>query len=180
MKGVRTVWLVVCVTLLLQVLSSRAEPSVVPARSQRQSVQHPSSRASPTKFLVFPFAACDADAKRLCPTQKESPLKCLLQHFESQRFSEAPWRRRPAFSEACRRWLWARQECVSYVRLPGRCRASESARDCLRRVPPRDLPPGCRDTEYYRSVLLYGEMKSKQGMRPRNKSNDNETQKLAE
>ncbi|RNF11822.1 hypothetical protein TraAM80_00656 [Trypanosoma rangeli] len=180
MRGVSIVCFFLCVTLAFQVLPLHAEPSPIPARAQRSSTQKIPFRASPTDLLVFPFSACDADVKQLCPTQKESPLKCLLQHFESQRSSEYPWRRRPAFSKACSRWLWARQECVSYVRLAGKCRVSESARDCLRRVPPRDLPPGCRDTEYYRSVLLYGEMKRTQRMRPPEKSKENRTEQHAE
>ncbi|KAF8288964.1 Enriched in surface-labeled proteome protein 18 [Trypanosoma cruzi] len=164
MRGVCTVWIFVCVVLMFGLSLSHAELSTTENQFQELSPPQTSSEVSETNSLTFPFFACEAELRQFCPKQMEAPLKCLLQHFESQRNTKLPWRRRITFSSACSRWLWARQECVSYVRQTGICRASESARNCLRRIPPRGIPSGCRDTEYYRSVLLYGEMKRKQGL----------------
>ncbi|KEG10019.1 hypothetical protein DQ04_04301090 [Trypanosoma grayi] len=146
-------------------VSSPQQPAVRPPH-RLHARRLPSSTGSP--FSVF--SVCDAEIEHLCPTNKEAPLKCLLQQFlesrnnvyastTTQGHSQLPQHRLTAFSKECSSWLWGREECVSYVRMAGKCHASETARECLRRIPVRQLPPACRDTEYYHGVLLYGVLK---------------------
>nr|CCC93663.1 conserved hypothetical protein [Trypanosoma congolense IL3000] len=125
------------------------------------------------------ISACKREARELCPDQEQAPLKCLLCHFasgcagepkESSTTGQQPRRGLPAFSKECSGWLQAREECVSFARSAGHCHDGETARECLRRIPKHLLSAGCRDSAYYRSVLLYGKMKQKQEDTPRGES----------
>ncbi|KAH9582240.1 hypothetical protein LSM04_008178 [Trypanosoma melophagium] len=137
----------------------------------------PSQEDAPLKCLLQHFNTARRNTRRAVPMHgrphllhaypqsHKPPPQQQLQSLQKQpeELNETQPRRANLFGKECSSWLRAREVCVTYVRRTGRCRASETARECLRRVPASLLPPGCRNTDYHRSVILYGEMKRQKG-----------------
>ncbi|ORC93144.1 uncharacterized protein TM35_000024700 [Trypanosoma theileri] len=129
----------------------------------------PSQKEAPLKCLLHHFSAARQNPRgggaaqgrpHLLHAYTQQPQQTLQPTQRPQEEPAETQPRRPIhFGKECSSWLRAREVCVTYVRRSGRCRASETARECLRRVPASLLPPGCRNTDYHRSVMLYGEMK---------------------
>lgn len=90
--------------------------------------------------------ACREDAKRLCGSgeQRKDVPACLL----AMRFSLS--------SAGCRSWVAAYDRCANDVKK--QCKGPLS--HCLRKTPPDQLSTPCKETQFYRSVMLWARFRA--------------------
>lgn len=109
-----------------------------------------------TKALRKPrsiLQACRKELPTLCKDRKDS-MRCLTaKHTEVK-------------DVVCREWLDARAGCNTFLKENKKCAAKENARVCLRNIAKEELPASCSDSEYYKSVKLFGAFRRRASRQP--------------
>ena len=87
--------------------------------------------------------ACRKEFLRLCSDRKDA-VKCLAASKDKVE------------DTTCKTWLDARESCLDAVKKSKQCDEKESPRACLRRLDRALLPDQCSESDFYRSVKMFG------------------------
>lgn len=101
--------------------------------------------------------ACRKELPTLCKDRKDS-MRCLT--------SKAP----EVSDKVCKEWLDARAGCNKFLKDNKKCAAKENARVCLRNIAKEELPSDCAESDYYKSVKLFGAFRRRASRPPQSKS----------
>jgi hypothetical protein len=87
--------------------------------------------------------ACRKQLPTLCP-QSKNTMKCLEDGLES------------ITDDVCKSWVQARKTCLAAATSSAKCSKKENPRSCLRSLKAEDLGAECTDTDFYKSVRMFG------------------------
>lgn len=87
--------------------------------------------------------ACRKELPVVCKDRKDA-MRCLASNADKVQ------------DPVCQEWLNARSTCNKFLKENNKCTAQQNARICLRNIAKEELPAACAETDYYKSVKLFG------------------------
>jgi hypothetical protein len=87
--------------------------------------------------------ACRKELPVICKDRKDA-MRCLASSADKVQ------------DPVCQEWLTARATCNKFLKENNKCTAQQNARICLRNIAKEELPETCAETDYYKSVKLFG------------------------
>jgi hypothetical protein len=94
--------------------------------------------------------ACRKQLPTLCANRKDT-MKCLEDGLES------------ITDEVCKSWVQARKTCLAAATSSSKCAKKENPRSCLRSLKAEDLGSECTETDFYKSVRMFGAIRRGKG-----------------
>lgn len=109
--------------------------------------------AKPAKVVRSLLQACRKEIPTLCKDRKDA-MRCL-----TAKAAEVQ-------DPVCATWLNARTTCNKFLQDSQKCAPKDNLRVCLRKLPKEDVPATCSDTDYYKSVRMFGSFRRRVSKAP--------------
>jgi hypothetical protein len=87
--------------------------------------------------------ACRKELPLICKDRKDM-MRCLASNADKVQ------------DPVCQEWLSARTACNKFLKENNKCTAQQNSRICLRNIAKEELPTSCAESDYYKSVKLFG------------------------
>lgn len=130
--------------------AAAAGGSASAATTSGSAAKETSTKRKPRSILQ----ACRKELPTLCKDRKDA-MRCL-----STKAAEVK-------DPVCAEWLNARASCNKFLKDNNKCPAKENSRVCLRNIAKEELPAACSDSDYYKSVKLFGAFRRRRDLNTR-------------
>lgn len=138
MSWLNRVCLLVAVAALLASAAEESAEVAQPVAAEETSAPAVTKR-KPRSILQ----ACRKELPVICKDRKDA-MRCLASSADKVQ------------DPVCQEWLTARATCNKVLKESNKCTAQQNARICLRNIAKEELPDSCTETDYYKSVKLFG------------------------